>query len=282
MARIDSLASKLAVGKSAAKSDQFARERVRKAVTNLADIKDRPHGDLRPVRSSAVIDLFRSIHDVGLIEPIVVDRSGFLLAGLHRRTAIELLALPPEERPARLTERSGVALTEEQLLALASLPQRKDLSVVQIGIREDVDAAGDPALAQKIEATENVVRTNFTNGEIERLAAKLVGEGKCRPLQMRGRPSRDDGRMAVTRAVSVALGISERHVQRVLRTAENDLAPLAKPDPSTLTALDPIGAAKKRLQSALAAYIAALQNTRSSKVEKKAAEELARLLAGEE
>lgn len=48
-------------------------------------------GDLRPLRPSHVKDLAASIATVGLIQPPAVDLRNRLLAGEHRRAALELL-----------------------------------------------------------------------------------------------------------------------------------------------------------------------------------------------
>jgi hypothetical protein len=48
--------------------------------------------DSRPLLAKHVLEVAESIAVLGLIEPLVIDTNGYLLAGGHRLAAIQLLA----------------------------------------------------------------------------------------------------------------------------------------------------------------------------------------------
>ena len=58
---------------------------------SIEDILDRPGGDTRPLNTNHVYELTDSIQVIGLITPLTVDRNGYLLAGGHRRAALDQL-----------------------------------------------------------------------------------------------------------------------------------------------------------------------------------------------
>lgn len=66
------------------------RDRAQRANLPLSRIRPRVE-DTRPLGNSHVKDLAESIGALGLIEPLVVDLKGVLLAGGHRLAAIQIL-----------------------------------------------------------------------------------------------------------------------------------------------------------------------------------------------
>ena len=113
----------------------------------LDQIIDRSGGDSRPLTPSHVTNLAESLAAVGLIQPIAVDNQGRLLAGGHRRAAIEELK---ESNPDAFQKHFS-----------EGIPVR----------RYEFDAAENMELALAIEATENEKRRDYTPAEVRELAA---------------------------------------------------------------------------------------------------------------
>lgn len=158
----------------------------------LDDIKNRPGGDTRPLNDDHVQALAESIAAVGLIEPLVVDIQGYLLAGGHRRAAIKYLQ---EHDPKAYQEQfPGNRIPVRQLEFVA----------------ED-----EPDRALGIEVTENERRRDYTAAEVKQLAERLRAAGY---VDRRGRPK--EGELRLKPALEVIIGKSARTVQRLLY--END------------------------------------------------------------
>ena len=154
----------------------------------LDNIKDRHSGDTRPLNDDHVQALAESIAAVGLIEPLVVDIQGHLLAGGHRRAAIEYL-------------REHDSKTYQEQFPGNRIPVR------QLGfIAED-----EPDRALGIEVTENERRRDYTAAEVKQLAERLRAAGY---VDRRGRPK--EGELRLKPALEVIIGKSARTVQRLL------------------------------------------------------------------
>lgn len=169
----------------AAKAEQ---ERSQKTKILLAQIHPR-EADTRPIRPEHVADLAESIAALGLIEPLVVDCKGVLLAGAHRLAAIQLLK-------------------EGNLEAYA---QQFPDELVMVHMMA-FDAEEEPERALQVELAENEKRVNYTRDQIERLAERLRA---LNYREIRGRPR--EGEKALGPALAVAIGVSTRYVRKILK-----------------------------------------------------------------
>lgn len=169
---------------AAAKVEQ---ERAQRTKIPLAQIHPR-EADTRPIRPEHVADLADSIAALGLIEPLVVDCKGVLLAGAHRLAAIQLLK-------------------EANLEAYA---QQFSDDLVQVHMMT-FDAEEEPERALQVELAENEKRVNYTRDQIERLAERLR---TLNYREIRGRPR--EGEKALGPALAVAIGVSTRYVRKIL------------------------------------------------------------------
>lgn len=167
--------------------EKAERDRAQRVTFLLNQIQPR-NNDTRPVHDSHVQDLVESIGALGLIEPLVVDQRGKLLAGAHRLAAISVLKEAAPE-------------VYEQHFAGNQVPVRLML----------FDADVEPERALQVELAENEKRVNYSRDQIERLAERL------RSLNYRdtkGRPK--EGEKALGPALAVAIGVSTRYVRKVL------------------------------------------------------------------
>jgi ParB family chromosome partitioning protein len=157
---------------------------------NLPLSRIRPRAeDTRPLRDSHVKDLAESIGALGLIEPLVVDLKGVLLAGGHRLAAIQFL------------KETNLELYQQQF------PD----ALVPVRVMP-FDSQAEPERSLLVELAENEKRVNYSRDQIEQLADRL------RALNYRdlvGRPK--EGEKALGPALAVAIGVSTRYVRKVLQ-----------------------------------------------------------------
>lgn len=132
------------------------------SLTKFDQIKDRKT-DTRPLDLLHVEQLAESIAILGLIEPLVVDDKGVLLAGAHRKSAIAQI--------------QGLALAAY----LTQFP--KDMAPVRV---MSFDAEQEPDLALQVEISEDEKRRDYTSTEIRALAERLRESGYTDIL---GRPA---------------------------------------------------------------------------------------------
>ena len=175
----------------AAKVEQ---ERAQKTKLPLDRVHPR-EADTRPIRPEHVADLAESIAVLGLIEPLVVDNKGVLLAGAHRLSAIQFLK---EQNPELYTQQFPDELIQVHMMAF--------------------DAEEEPERALQVELAENEKRVNYTRDQIERLADRLRS---LNYRNVRGRPK--EGEKALGPALAVAIGVSTRYVRKVLREQRQDI-----------------------------------------------------------
>lgn len=164
------------------------RDRAQRVSLPLSRIHPRAE-DTRPLRDRHVNDLVESIGALGLIEPLVVDLKGVLLAGGHRLAAIQLL------------KETNLELYQQQF--------PDDLIPVRV---MPFDAKAEPEKSLQIELAENEKRVNYSRDQIEQLA------GRLQALNYRnivGRPK--EGEKALGPALAVAIGVSTRYVRKVLQ-----------------------------------------------------------------
>lgn len=159
----------------------------------LAKILDRTI-DTRELNTQHVAELAESIAVLGLLEPLVVDRRGRLLAGGHRRAAI--------------------LMVQEQSPEAYSKHFPHDLIPVRI---LNFDAEEDPAQALQVEVTENEKRKDYTPAEVRLLAERLRTAGY---VEVKGRPAK--GEKALRPALEVIIGKSIRTVRRYLNEASEE------------------------------------------------------------
>jgi len=168
----------------AAKSEQ---ERAQKTKLPLGQIQAR-ETDTRPLDPQHVSALAESIAALGLIEPLVVDVKGVLLAGGHRLAALQALE---ETNPEIYSQQFPEGQIQVHMLAF--------------------DAEQEPERALQIELAENEKRVNYTRDQIERLAERLKA---LNYRNIRGRPK--EGEKALGPALAVAIGVSTRYVRKIL------------------------------------------------------------------
>lgn len=169
------------------------RDRAQRINLPLSRIRPRAE-DTRPLHEQHVKDLAESIGALGLIEPLVVDLNGVLLAGGHRLAAIQIL--------------------KETNFDLYQLQFPDDLVPVRV---MPFDAEAEPERSLQVELAENEKRVNYSREQIERLAERL------RALNYRdivGRPK--EGEKALGPALAVAIGVSARYVRKVLQQRRSE------------------------------------------------------------
>jgi hypothetical protein len=113
-----------------------------------------------------VSDLAEPIAVLGLLEPLVVDRRGRLLAGGHRKAAVFVLK---EANPAAYAKHFS-----------------DDLVPVRV---VDFDAEENPDLALQVEVTENEKRRDYTPVEVRALTERLRDAGYA---EVKGRPAKGE------------------------------------------------------------------------------------------
>jgi ParB family transcriptional regulator, chromosome partitioning protein len=166
---------------------KFEQDRSQRTTLPLTKISPRSE-DTRPLHLQHVRDLAESIAALGLIEPLVIDLQGRLLAGGHRLAAIKALK---EESPNFYGQHFS-----DDLIPVRVMP---------------FDSVLEPERSLQVELAENEKRVNYSRDQIERLAERL------RSLNYReisGRPKA--GEKALGPALAVAIGVSTRYVRKVL------------------------------------------------------------------
>lgn len=201
----------------------------------IAAICLRRDGDARPLSAAHVVTLAESIAALGILEPVVVDLEGYLLAGGHRLAAVQLLAMPMiMARRRAFLDRvivdggavpppgSSAAAAEPPLGALRELADRmaeintqafNDLypkNRVPV-VAVDTSGKNSMGLALAVEAAENSVRRQYSRDEVRALAERLKAAGYVsRP----GRPSKNQ--KSARPVLEALLGCSGRHLLRLL------------------------------------------------------------------
>lgn len=191
--------------------------RQQSATFPLSDIKDRPGGDTRSLRLEHIVSLAESISALGLLEPIVIDKNGFLLAGGHRLAACRLLNATAKKKTKLLEEmresdpRSVTEELEERLEELNWSRSKEELRLLPVRVM-DFDASKDADLALAVEAAENTQRKDYTAKEVFRIYQKLLNAGYT---DKPGRPSKNE--KAAKPAVAMVIGRSLKTVNRMLQ-----------------------------------------------------------------
>lgn len=190
------------------------------------DIGLRKHADTRPLNAKHVLDLAESIAVLDLLEPLVIDTEGNLLAGGHRLAAIQLLAIQDGKDRVKYfsdsiakdeNSESSQAWTnlEKRVEKLCFIPNRPKhffdgVPVLVVDVR-NADASLSSRRALAIEVAENNVRRSYSATEIRDLADRLKKAGyKATP----GRPK--DGEVSAIAVLHAAVGKSKRTIERII------------------------------------------------------------------
>lgn len=158
----------------------------------LEQIKDREQ-DTRPLNPKHVESLAESIAILGLIEPLVIDNKGKLLAGGHRLAAIRLLK--EQQAPKYLHQ------FPDNRIPIRMLP---------------FDVEENPDLALQVEIAENEQRRDYTPNEVKAIAERLRIAGF---IDVKGRPKK--GQKPLMPALAVVVSKNLRTVQRYLEPNQN-------------------------------------------------------------
>lgn len=203
---------------------------LRPGVTNLRlDAILLRESSSRGLDPAHVISLAESISTLGLLEPIVIDQTGRLLAGNHRLAALKILASrDPEKRKHGFARRVGFSGSKlpttgklgKWLERVGDLVPGKisphAIPVQVIALSSDNEKMN--ALA--IESAENNVRRKYSKAEIQALVKRCRDAGYVETM---GRPK--GGKKTVMSALEAALGLSKRQIQRILSDEESTRAP---------------------------------------------------------
>lgn len=214
------------------------KERHQRTKLPLGQIHSRL-SDTRTLRETHVEQLAESIAVLGLLEPLVVDNQGRLLAGGHRKGAIEKLR---QNHPDVYATHFPDELVPVRMMSF--------------------NAEEDPELALQVEVSENEKRRDYTPSEVRALAERLRESGY---VDTPGRPSQNEKRLRP--ALEVIIGKSLRSVRRYL-TEEK---PVQLGQVSSQTAL-------RQAKAALMKWEKLKANKRKTEAEKQLAAELSKFL----
>jgi hypothetical protein len=209
--------------------ERLALDAIRDRVTNL-----------RPVYEERARTLAGNIALFGIIQPIAVDLNNRLLAGDHRRRALQILrelAEWPDRGPTLLP-----ALDDDTLGKAISAWRRFEFDVGIPIHRIRIDAIADPTSAKAIELSENTLRENFTKAEIQNAYKTLVAAGYRHTV---GRPKK--GEKAIGPQLELLYGRGSRTITKYIAEvrAEEDAS-----IPQTATAGAEIDALRAMLPNA--------------------------------
>lgn len=222
-------------------SEKADQERSQRATFPLSQIQDRL-SDTRPLRQDHVDQLAESIAVLGLIEPLVVDLRGRLLAGGHRKAAILQIY---EQKPEAYAQQFP-----DDMIPVRVMP---------------FDADEEPDRALQIEISENEKRRDYTPAEVRLLADRLRTAGY---VDTPGRPTKGEKRLRP--ALEVIVGKSLRSVRRYL-TEEPQEKPVQFGQVSKQAAL-------RRAKKALEEWLAIPEIDRQSSVEIKLANKFSQVM----
>ena len=191
----------------------------------ISSIKPRPSKALatRELNLKHVLDLAQSIGTVDLIEPLVVDQKGCLIAGGHRLFACTILAVKRDEDLEVLIGGSFNFIEENVINGLSLKGAVKKAKKIRdeaqfipskVPVRVlPIDAKKDPQNALIAEAVENEKRRDYSKEEIVKLAgslSKLPGISSSP-----GRPEK--GKQKLNPMLQAVTGKSQRTIRRLLQ-----------------------------------------------------------------
>lgn len=175
---------------SARDADVSARRTVERGeLSSLPIDRIKPRAsDTRKLNKRHVYGLSESIAILGLIEPLVVDKDGVILAGGHRLAAIYVLR------------------DEKEQAFHSHFPDGN----IPVRVMPFI-AAEEPERALQIEVAENEHRRDYTPAEVRNLAQYLRESGY---RDSGGRPRK--GEKPLMPALSVVIGKNKRTIRRYL------------------------------------------------------------------
>ncbi|NET32881.1 MAG: ParB/RepB/Spo0J family partition protein [Cyanothece sp. SIO1E1] len=168
-------------------SEQPQISRGKASTLPIEQIQDR-ESDTRTLNPKHVDSLVESIRILGLIEPLVVDKKGVLLAGGHRRAAIAIIR---EKHPRGWGQHFPGGVVPVRMM--------------------DFSSEDEPDRALQIEVAENEQRRDYSPSEVKIIADRLRKAGYTETV---GRPKA--GQKALKPALSVVVSKSIRQVKRYL------------------------------------------------------------------
>jgi len=189
-----------APGRGVANADSFDSNI---SILSLNSITERYGEDSRPIDDEHVEELALSIAAVGLIQPLAVDCKGRLLAGGHRKAALDMLWEYDE------TEDEDLQGAWSRLFPDSLIPVRVF----------DFDSAAVPDVALLVEAAENEKRKDYTPAEVLKLYRRLEAQGY---VKTGGRPKK--GEKSLTKALEQITGKNRKQVNRLLAKGEGEQA----------------------------------------------------------
>ena len=187
----------------------------------LESIELRPDGDTRMINFDHVFEIALSIHEVGLIEPIVVDRHHSLIAGAHRLWALKLLNM--QTRGQTINRFKAMARHMGGLDGYKKIHRKLDENIQRLPLEVtynfervpvrvyDFDVQENIDQALQIEISENAQRRDYTSEEVLSLYHLLITKGFT---DSRGRPKQ--GQRPVKPMIATIIGQSVRTVKRKL------------------------------------------------------------------
>lgn len=194
-------------------------------VAPLANIKPRPYNGLRPLDIVHVAKLAISIQLEGLAQGPAVDINGGIIAGDHRRAAMNIIAAPAKQRGAVMAKLVGQEVLDSardntwaEYLAMmdegvgAFDPQRVPVRVFNF------DSTKDVARALRIETAENEQRRNFTPAQVRNAWVRLDEAGY---RTVPGKPRK--GQVAAMPIMIARFSASERTIRRMIRQDEGGM-----------------------------------------------------------
>jgi hypothetical protein len=190
----------------------------------LEEITPRAGGNTRPLTPKHVFTLAMTIHELGLIEPIVIDRDGRLIAGGHRLMAMKLLHIETRSSTIQRLKR----VIKEELGAKDADQAHRDLDQLREALPSEpsrdpqripvrvfnFDSSREIDRALEIEISENSHRRDYTPREVLGLYELLLSKGYT---DQRGRPR--EGSRAAKPMLATLIGKSVRTVKRTLEEA---------------------------------------------------------------
>lgn len=181
---------------AAARSQKKPSAKGNPSLMPFENIQDRAD-DTRQLNQKHVEALALSIAAIGLIEPLVVDQDGVLLAGGHRKAAIAFLTDGP----------SGDKLMDN--LFPGGVPVRI----------MPFSASDSPEKALNVEIAENEIRRDYSRDEVLAIAERLKQAGF---EELKGRPKK--GQKPLMPALAAVVGKSKRRIQQMMEEPKDESA----------------------------------------------------------
>lgn len=205
----------------------------------VTEIRPR-EADTRHLNPKHVVALAESIAALGLLEPVVVDMAGNLLAGAHRLAACQLLAIADNDaRRESLVGRLRQLDEDEQIIepdVATSGKETTDLGDATEDLDHDawaavcpqdkipvqvMDLGDEKGRALAIEIAENAQRRQYSAPEVKSIAQRLQKAGYT---FKNGRPRK--GEKSGKLALAAIVGLSIKQVGRLQGSDATEAKPV--------------------------------------------------------